>query len=307
MSAISDPLSPAPGMSDNMRGVILMVLCMAAFTLGDTCAKMLSGSIPISQYMLLRGVLASTLIGIWAWKAGAFRRMSRRDTGLVVLRGVGEAMGAVFFFIALFNMPFANVSALIQMMPLTITLGSALVFREPVGWRRWTAIAAGFVGMLMIVRPGTEGFNTFSLSALASVFWLTVRDLVTRKFSPEVPSLLATFVTSLVVVATAAIWSPFQDWQPMGLREGALVVAAAGFIIGGYIFGVMVMRVGDVGFVSPFRYTSLVLALLIGWAVFDEWPMVWSLMGAALIVATGLFTLWRETRGRQVRAKTLRT
>lgn len=311
MAVLSDPPTVAAGdaFRDNMRGALLMVLCMTSFTLGDTCAKALSGHIPISQYMVLRGVLACLILGVWAHRAGAIRfDLERRDMALILLRGIGEGMGAVFFFIALFNMPFANVSALVQMMPLTITLGSAVFFREPVGWKRWTAIAVGFVGMLMIVRPGTEGFNLYAVSALFSVFWLTLRDLVTRRMSRAVPSLMATWVTSVIVLIVALSWAPFQDWQPMGGREVSLVLAATLFIIGGYVFGVAVMRVGDVGFTSPFRYTSLVLSLLFGLVIFGEWPKVWSLIGAALIVATGLFTLWRETvaRRRQARAKALR-
>ncbi len=293
--------------SDNTRGALLMVASMAAFTFGDTCVKALGGQMPLSQILTIRGLVSTLFIGLLAWRMGALRRdVPRRDMVLVLLRAVAEVAAALFFFTALFNMPFANVSALLQMLPLTITLGSALFFREPVGWRRWLAIAVGFGGMLLIVRPGTEGYNIYSLAALCAVACVTVRDLVTRRMSAAVPSLYVTLVTAAAVLVFAAIWSLFQDWVPVTPRNGALLAGASLFIIGGYTFSVMVMRVGEVGFVAPFRYTSLVLALLLGWLVFDEWPALLSLVGAGIIVATGGFTLWREMQVRR-QAKTRRT
>ncbi|MBS0123848.1 DMT family transporter [Thetidibacter halocola] len=295
-------------MSDNSRGALLMIASMSAFTFGDLCVKGLGGHLPLSQILTIRGLVATTFILLLAWRMGALRwQIPRRDAGLVALRAVAEIGAALFFFYALFNMPIANVSALLQMLPLTITLGSALFFREPVGWRRWLAIGVGFCGMLLIVRPGTEGFNIFSLSALASVACVTVRDLTTRRISAAVPSLTVTLGSSAGVMLFAAVWSLFQDWQPIEPRSGMLLAGASLFIIGGYIFSVLVMRVGEVGFVAPFRYTSLVLALLLGYVFFGEWPKPIALTGAAIIMATGLFTLWREMQLKRRQAKARRT
>ena len=298
-------------LSENTRGALVMASSMAAFTFGDACMKALGGQIPLSQLLTIRGAVAVVAIALLAWRMGALSHgIPRRDWVLVGLRALAEVGAAVFFFTALFNMPFANVSALLQMLPLTITLGSALFFREPVGWRRWLAIAAGFLGMLLIVRPGTEGFNLYTLSALAAVICVTVRDLATRRMSRDVPSLLVTTITAIAVFVFAAIWSLFQTWVPVSLGSGLILGAASLFIVAGYTLSVMAMRVGEVGFVAPFRYTSLVLALLIGLIAFDEWPSALSLTGAAIIVGTGLFTLWREAqlrRALQTGAKTRRT
>lgn len=283
--------------SDNMRGALLMTGSMAAFTFGDTCMKAIGDSLPLSQSLTLRAIFSTTFLAILAHRRGALHmRFPTRDRALVLLRAMAEAGAALFFFTALFNMPFANVSALLQMLPLTLALGSALFFGEAVGWRRWSAIIAGFVGMLLIVRPGTEGFNIYALSALGAVVCATIRDLATRRMSTAVPSLAATFATSATVLVMAAGWSLFQDWQPLSAENGALLLGAGTFIIVAYALSVATMRVGEVGFVAPFRYTSLVLALAIGWLVFDEWPAVLSLIGAAIIMGTGLFTLWREQR-----------
>ncbi|MDU8913651.1 DMT family transporter [Aestuariicoccus sp. MJ-SS9] len=290
-------------LTDNTRGALLMMATMAAFSLGDACVKATGGAMPLSQLLVVRGVFATTFIALMAWRLGALRlNLPRRDWALIALRSGAEVGAAYFFLTALFHMPIANVTALLQMLPLTVTLGGALFFGEPVGWRRWLAIAAGFLGMLLIVRPGTEGFTLYSVYALIAVVCVTVRDLTTRRMSAAVPSLTVTFAASLAVLVFAAVWSFGQDWVPVTPRLGWLLLGASIFIIGGYTFSVLVMRVGEVGFVAPFRYTGLLWALMLGLVFFGEWPAVPTLIGAAIIVATGVFTLWREARLRRRKA-----
>ncbi|WP_375259993.1 DMT family transporter [Citreimonas sp.] len=285
------------GMSDNMRGAALMVGSMAFFGFGDACIKALGGAMPLSQVLTIRGLAASVFIALMARAFGQLRfDMDRRDWGLVALRAVSEVGAAYFFLTALLNMPFANVTALLQMLPLTVTLASAVIFAEPVGWKRWSAIVIGFMGMLLIVRPGTEGFDAWSLYALVAVACVTVRDMSTRRMSRTVPSLTVTLMSSLAVLTFAAIWSLSQDWQPITATTGMLLAGASLFIVGGYSLSVFVMRVGEVSFVAPFRYTGLLWALLLGLVFFGEWPTLPTLVGAAIIMGTGIFTLLREAR-----------
>ena len=175
-----------------------------------------------------------------------------------------------------------------------MTLGSALFFSEPVGWRRFLAIAVGFCGMLLIVRPGTEGFSIWSVYALCAVLCVTVRDLSTRRLSRDVPSLFVTLSASVTVLVASGLASTTEVWAPVTPELAWLIFVAAICIVGGYFFSVQVMRAGDVSFIAPFRYTGLLWALLLGWFVFGDWPAPLTLLGAALIVATGLFTLYRE-------------
>jgi S-adenosylmethionine uptake transporter len=182
----------------------------------------------------------------------------------------------------------------LQVLPLTVTLGAMLLFKAPVGWRRLSAIMVGFGGMLLIVRPGPEGFTLWSLYALISVVCVTCRDLATSRLSASVPSMLVTFSASFSVLVFSAIASLWTEWVPVTVQGGLLVSMAAVFIVGGYYLSVQVMRVGDVSFVAPFRYTGLIWALILGWAVFGHWPAPLTMIGAAIIVGTGLFTLYRE-------------
>ena len=213
-------------------------------------------------------------------------------------------LGATFFFVtALLNMPLANVTAIMQALPLTVTLAAALVFREPLGWRRLSAIGIGFCGVLLIVRPGVEGFSAWSLFALAAVGLVTIRDLAARRLAHSTPSATVALVGALLIALFAALGTALEGWKPVDLRSGALVSVAGLLVIVGYIASVATMRVGDVGFVSPYRYTGMIWALLLGFVAFGEWPELPTLVGAAIVVATGLFTLYRErVTGRRDRA-----
>lgn len=282
-------------MSPNTQGALLMMASMAAFTLNDTCVKATGGAIPLPQLLTLRGLLATVMLFGLARQMGALHvRVSRRDTWLIALRSAAEVAAAFFFITALLNMPLANVTAVLQVLPLTVTLGAALFFGETVGWRRILAIALGFCGMLLIVRPGPDGFSVHALYALAAVACVTVRDLSTRRMSAEVPSLLVTLAASASVLLVAAPVSLASEWVPLDPTQIALIVASSGFILLAYSCSVMVMRVGEVGAVAPFRYTGLIWALALGWLVFGDWPDATTLVGVVIVAAAGLFTLYRE-------------
>ena len=287
-------------MSPNTIGALLMMASMAAFTLNDTAIKATGGEVPLFQLLTLRGAVTTTLLLGLTVALGALRlRIPRGDWAMILLRMVAEVGAAYFFLSALLNMPIANVTAILQVLPLTVTLGGALFFGEQVGWRRWSAIAIGFFGVLLIVRPGPEGFNTYALYALIAVAFVTVRDLSTRRISGTVPSMMVTFVSALGVTLFFGLGSLGTEWVSVSQTNAGLIGLASGLILFAYLFSVAVMRVGDVSVVAPFRYTGLIWALVLGWLVFGEWPDTLTLIGAAIVVATGVFTLVRERSVRQ--------
>lgn len=282
-------------MSPNVLGALLMMASMACFTLNDTAMKLTDGVLPLGQLLTLRGIFSTLLIFALARYLGALRFNLRwRDWVLVGIRSTSEVVAAYFFITALMNMPLANITSILQALPLTVTLGSALVFHEAVGWRRAVAIGVGFAGMLLIVRPGTDGFNVWSLYGLAAVLCVTVRDLATRRLSPDVPGMTVTFSAAFSVLVFFGAFSLGETWQPVTPRLWALLAGSSVFIFGGYYFSVQVMRTGDIAFIAPFRYTGLIWALVMGWLVFGDWPAPLTLLGAAIVVGMGLFTLYRE-------------
>ncbi|MCV2892980.1 DMT family transporter [Lentibacter sp. XHP0401] len=280
---------------DNVRGALLMMASMAAFTFNDAFMKMISEQIPLFQLLTLRGVLTTVLVALVMLAMGRLRfGIPRQDRMLVLIRVVAEAGSAYFFLTALFNMPIANVSAIMQALPLTITLAAAVFFREPVGWRRLAAILVGFVGVMLIIRPGADDFTIYSVYTLAAVAVVTVRDLATRRLSAETPSMAVTLYSSIGVTIFFALASPSQGWVPVDGYVAMMIAGAALMVIGGYVCSIMVMRVGEISFVATFRYTSLVWALVLGWLVFGDWPKPVTLLGAAIVIGSGVFMLLRE-------------
>lgn len=282
-------------MTPNVKGAMLMMGSMAAFTLNDALIKVAGAKVPLFQMVAIRGVVATFLVFLMARHLGALHlNFPRHDKWLVAVRCVAELSATFFFLTALLHMPLANVTAVLQALPLTVTLGAVLFFGEHIGWRRILAIGMGFVGMLLIVRPGPDGFSVYAIYALIAVASVTARDLITRRMSSHVPSLAVTLATSLSITVAAGIATAVSGWEPVPIGAGLMVASAAVFVLTGYLCSVMVMREGDVGFIAPFRYSSLIWALGLGWVIFGDWPDTITMMGAVLVVGAGLFTLSRE-------------
>lgn len=287
-------------MSPNLTGALLMMASMAAFTFNDAAIKATGGAIPLFQVIFLRGLLTCALIITLSRFLGRIHfQIAPRDWGVMALRTFAELCATYFFLSALFNMPLANLTAILQALPLTVTLAAALVFREAVGWRRMLAILIGFAGVLLIIKPGTQGFTIWSLYGVLAVICVTVRDLCSRRFSPQVPTMTVTLVTAGAITVAAGLASLGAPWESVSVTQGQQIALAAVFIFAGYFCSVQVMRVGDVSFVAPFRYTGLLWALLIGLWFFSEWPDVLTLIGAGIVVGTGVFTLYREGRAKR--------
>lgn len=168
-------------MNDNARGALIMNASMAAFTVNDACMKAVTETVPTFEAAALRGVVVVLALILVARRMGGLQlRLPAREARIVAWRAVGEVASTVTYLIALKHMPLANISAIMQSLPLAVTLGAAAFFGETIGWRRALAIGIGFLGVLLIVRPGTEGFDQWSLLVLASVGFVVLRDLTTR-------------------------------------------------------------------------------------------------------------------------------
>lgn len=283
-------------LTDNMKGAAFMSASMAGFAFNDAFIKLAATEASIYQAIFIRGCFATLLIGAFAWYHGAFRtRLERRDAKLIAWRSLWEALATVCFLTALVHMPLANVTAILQALPLTVTLAAAVFLGEAFGWRRGLAILVGFLGVLLIVQPGATGFNIYAVLALAAVICVTARDLIVRKLSSSVPSLLVAFITAVVITCAGGAISLVQgNWIPIDWTEIRLLAYAALFIFGGYFYSVAAMRVGEVASVTPFRYTIMIWAILLGWWNWGDVPDPLTWVGILIVVAAGLFTIWRE-------------
>lgn len=284
--------------SDNMRGVLYMNVAMLAFTVNDSFMKAITQDVPLFQAIFVRGGLTVAVLAlIAAMTSGGLNIATKgRDASVLTIRTIAEVGGTVFFLQALVHMPLANLSAIMQSLPLVVPLTAAVVFGDKIGWRRLLAIGIGFAGVLLIIKPGTTGFDIWSMFGLGSVACVVVRDLATRELSRDVPSVAVALWAAIAVTVMGAAGVAVQGWQPITSYQVLMLTGASAALIVGYMFIVMVMRVGDIGFVAPFRYMALLWAILFGWVLFGSLPDGWTMLGAAIVVATGIYTLWRERK-----------
>lgn len=296
-SISTQPLQPG----DNLRGATLMCFSMIGFTCNDTVMKFVTQEMPLYQAITLRGFVVIFALAIIAGRVGGLKlRIAPQDRMPMTLRLVGEVGSTVLFLNALTHMAIGDLSAVMQSLPLVIMLGAALIFGEQLGWRRLSAVAVGLCGVMIILRPGSGTFGIWSLVALGAVALVTLRDLATRKFSRDVSTNTIAFYAAIGVVAMSLIASLFEGWIMPDLSQFLLLLLAGAFLTLGYITAVSAMRIGEISYVAPFRYVSLVVAIIAGLLVFGEWPDLLTWFGAALVVGAGIYTIWREAQlGRQ--------
>lgn len=284
-------------LTDNTRGALFMVLAMASFTFNDAIIKSVTPFMNIGQIMMLRGMMTLVMVYVIARKMGALRPIKTILKPVVMARCLCEVAATIFFLTGLTYIDFANVSSIMQSLPLVVTLGAALFLGEPVGWRRWLAILIGFSGVLIILRPGQDGFSTGSLYLVAAVAVTAGRDLLTRKMYSDIPSMTITFFTTLVnTMFGAALVVPYGGWQPVSGELIAYLFCASILVMVGYQTIIMAMRSGEIAFVAPFRYTSLVFAFAVSIIVFNETIDLWTIVGASVVICSGLYTFYREAR-----------
>ncbi len=290
---------------ENLRGILLMVASMAGFALADMFIKGVTTSVPVGLVLLVLGVGGT--LGFSALALASGERPIGRDlfSPLIMLRNLGEMLGTFGFVTAIALTPLASASAIIQAMPLAITLGAALFMAEPVGWRRWSAIVVGFAGVLMVIRPGLDGFEPASLFAVLAVVGLSMRDLATRAAPGGISPLRLSVYGFLTLVPSSLVLLAFDPvtQAPNPGQWGALLAALA-LDGAGYYALTLAMRMGDVSVITPFRYARILFAIAIGMAVFAERPDVWTIAGSVVIIASGLYTFAREHM-RRAAAKTL--
>ncbi len=287
---------------DNLRGAALMTLAMLGFAIEDMFVKLLAGALPTWQIIGALGLGGGLAFAAMTLLRGQPLWMRGYLSGPMLLRSLGELVGTIGFVSAIVLTPISSASAILQATPLAVTLGAALFLAEPVGWRRWSAILVGFVGVLLIIRPGMEAFDPLSLFAVMGVVGLAVRDLATRRVSPAISSFQVSFLAFLTLLPAAwfmSLFSPQATVLP-SLHQWGLIAGAVLLGVAAYYAIVAAMRVGDVSFVTPFRYSRLIFALIVGVVVFGESPDLPMLIGSAIIVASGIYTVWRERKNRSL-------
>ncbi len=283
---------------NNVHGILLIIGSMAAFAIEDMFIKYLSVSVPTGQILIALGVVCGLSFAVLSVATRKRIFDPAAWTLLPLARAASEGVGAVLFVTALSLIDLSTVAAVFQALPLAVTMGAALFLGEMVGWRRWSAIGVGFLGVLMIIRPGLAGFQPETLLVVATVFLIAARDLITRKLDVRVASsvvamqaYIAAIVAGVVLMITTG-----QSVVPVQSSQVLPYLAAFVFSMLGYYGIVAGMRLGEASAMMPFRYTRLVFSMIAGVLMFNERPDAMTLAGATLIIGSGLYTFVRERR-----------
>jgi drug/metabolite transporter (DMT)-like permease len=283
--------------TSNLPAIAAMLAGQATFTINDALIKLAAAGMPGGQAIFLRGVMAFMVAFTICVAVGGLKFSTLRGHGrILTFRNIGEIGSTFFYLSALFHLPIATTTAILQFIPLAITASAALFLAEPVGWRRWLATAFGFVGVMLIIRPGSDSFSAYTLLALAGVFFSVLRDLSTRRISRQVPAILLMTISAATVTIAATGFALFETWIVPPPKSLALLGGAAVFLLGGYYFMVDAMRYGEVAVVSPFRYSVILWAILVGIVTWGEWPDAMALLGTAIVTLAGLYTFMRERK-----------
>ena len=273
-----------------------MILAMASFTAGDTMTKLMAGEVPVGQIILIRGIVATTIIIAICIRQGMIVHAPLIFKKTILGRSLSDMAGTLFFITTLMHMPIANLTAIMQAVPLLVIAFAALFLRETVGWRRTLAILIGLTGVLFIVKPSPTSFTFYDGLALCLIVAVALRDIITRKLTIDVPTMIVALGNSVIVMASGLALYPLEDWITLQPRHLALLFCGGIFLSIGYICMVLTIRMGDIASTAIYRYTVVLFALISGMFVFGEFPDQWALVGIALIVASGIYALLREMK-----------
>ena len=288
-------MTTSPASSENLRGIFLMVVSMALFGVEDMFLKWAAAELPLGQIIFVSGAFGLPVFVLMARLGGQRVLVKAALQPAVLARNIGEMVGSAAYVAALATVPLSTVSAVLQAMPLAVTMAAALVMQEQVGWRRWSAIAVGFAGVLIVIRPGLQGFRPEALYVLITVAGLTVRDLASRRIPREVTTAqVSAWGLMAVTLLGVAMMAASGEVRAVTLWQSGVLLGAVAFGTGGYWAITAATRTGEVSVVAPFRYARLVFAILIGALVFGEWPDGFTYLGAALIIGSGLYSFARE-------------
>ena len=279
----------------NSKGILLMLISMAAFAVGDTFVKISGSFLSPSQimfFLISGGLIIFTLIAL---SKGERLRDRRAFSPILLIRYSAEMLGLVAMIMGLTKIPLSVVGTVTQASPILVAAGAVIFFKEVVSWRRWSSIIIGFFGVVLVIQPTGQSLDFAVIWPVAALVAFSVRDLVTRLTPSDIPSASIATFTMIAAFPFTVAWVFFsgQKFFPPGIEWA---VVAGMIILGsiGYLLLITSLRIGDLSAIMPFRYSRIVFLLILGVLVFGERPTLSMLAGSALILISGLYIMWRE-------------
>ena len=282
-------------MIDNSRGILTMSASVVVFIFNDALIKLASETMPPLQAIGLRGIFATLWCVLALMASGDWRAVPRITHPAVMVRGALEAAAAVLYLVALAYIPFAIATAVNMSTPLFLAVLAVLILQEQVGWRRWTAIAVGFVGVLLVIQPRPGDLNVWTWLVVASSFAGALRDVLGRHVPAAVPTLVVSLSSAVTVGLVGGVWALVEGWQPMTVRGVGLVIGSSLLLAMGYQLLMLALRSGaEMSVLGSLRYSSILWALAIGYVMWGDVPNLLAVAGIVVVAASGLYILHRE-------------
>ncbi|MBY6159964.1 DMT family transporter [Mameliella alba] len=285
--------APSPSQPDNLRGIVLMLLGFFSFAACDVLAKLLTESFHAAQVVWFRQIgLALGIIVLIVLRGPSLLRS--RLPFLQIFRGITAVLSAVCFVVGVSFVPLADAVAVTFIAPFVVTVLGAVFLREPVGIRRWIAVGIGFVGMLIVIRPGMGVLHPAIGFTVAAACFFALRQVLSRSLSGTDPVVTTVAYTSLTSITLVSLALPFV-WITPG--EPWLWLVAIGLAVTAGLGEVLVIRALDIAqavVVAPMHYSLILWSTFYGYVVFSDLPDGWTIFGCSIIVASGLYTLHRE-------------
>lgn len=281
-------------LTDNVRGILLMVLARLVFAGSDTCTKLASSGLPATEVIVIRNLISLPIILALAWHLGGLRYAAAFRDRIVIGRSVLEGTGTIAFVAALPFITLGQSAVILLTVPIILVALSAMIYKEDVGWRRWSAIFIGFFGVVLVANPFGGSINPYLLLAQFTAVTWAFRDLITARIGIRIPSVTVALINTVVVGLIAVPGVLWEHWRAFDGRELFYLVGAGILVtIANYLY-IAALRTGAISAVAPFRYTAAVWASIAGFLVWGDIPDLFGVSGTMLIIGSGLYTFYRE-------------
>jgi drug/metabolite transporter (DMT)-like permease len=248
----------------------------------------------LGEVIFIRGIFSTIILGLYLYykKKLNFEVVTSK---YLHTRGFVESIAAIFFFLGLMYLPFGELYSLLNLAPILITASGAFILREKVGWRRWTAVILGFIGVMIVIKPHDLRFGYAFIYPLISAIFIAQRDTITRKYLEKFDSLQVVFITSLSVTIFFS-FGMLINFQPISFKIFIHILLSAIFVTIGYYFSVLTIKVANISSTSPFRYTIIIFGIILGYFIFNETPSINMIFGSILIISSGIFIIFRQKK-----------
>lgn len=282
--------------SPKVLGIVLMSVSMAFFALEDAAIKYLAQSLPVGQIVFLMGLGGTAIFAALTWLREGSLQLREYRRPAVMFRAGSELFATFFFVLALTLLPLAKVSVIVQINPLLVAAGAALFWGEKVGPRRWGAVVVGMIGAIIIIRPAGYDFAFGDLCAILGVIGLAARDLTTRRAPASISTLALSTAGFSAVILTGLLLILVQgsQWHSINATQWGIIAFATGIGVLAYFSITTATRITEASLVTPYRYSRVIFGSALGIFLFKQRPDMWLIVGAIIIVSSGLYLLWRE-------------